>query len=679
MTHYAVLIGNSQFPNSNLKPLHSPLLDIDGLAEELKATGRGLFSAPQGEIDKLPNRTRSDIEKSLSKVLKKADKNDLVLIYYSGHGLPNNKNNDLYLATQDTEDELLEATAVSFDQLYKWISQSLCKRVVIILDCCYSGMAGLAFKGNVAAQLENINDRVAGTTLMTAASNDQVAIDRAEGGYSLFTKYLIDGLKGQADSNGNGVIGVGELFHYVSEKVSRDNPAQQPKRFLKGETGELIIAKSGRDSRKERADKFEPYLYTLAAEKRLPRDIVNDAITILSKSPKHLSPSEMLRDTLIAECYERKDAAEFIRQWVAADMNPIHAEREITLQQREQTLAAQQIQLEKQREELTEQLQTIRTQAEQHAAEAEKRLADEVAANQTAQQQLTQQQTEAQAQQAKLSAQIKALDDKQQELLRQAASDKQELTRQQTELKQQQQRVEQAKQAERTAQEKQQTAEQARQVADKNRQAAEDKLRTAEKNQQAEQTNLKQRLAEQQAVLETLRARPPVEKVVEKLVEKVVVKEVRRPKDKFIGALGGGILVAVLWGAFGGGKSSELPQKQPDPEAIMSAPAAAPAADTGAAAVPAPVAPDPIAEAKAILQGDEKEKWAGAVRTLEKLKPSQDAEAMLLLAGSYEGGVPGIKANQVKACNWYQKSSLAGNDQAKTRLAELQTTGDCRK
>jgi formylglycine-generating enzyme required for sulfatase activity len=202
--------------------------------------------------------------------------------------------------------------------------------------------------------------------------------------------------------------------------------------------------------------------------------------------------------------------------------------------------------------------------AEQHAAEAATRLTAEIAANQVTQQTLAEQQRQTETLQSNLSAQLSTLQDQHRLALQQA------------------------EQAQRAAEEQQRTADQARQVADKNRQTAEDKLRTAEKNQQAEQARLNQQLADQQRELTTLRAQPPVEveTVVEKIVEKEVVKEVRNPKDKLIGVVVGGVLVAAVWGV--AGNKSASPQTPVTTSTVAATPtplAASPQAQTNAPSI----------------------------------------------------------------------------------------------
>lgn len=251
MTNYAVLIGNSEFPNdSSLKSLSCPEKDVLGMKAVLTAENHGLFLADNVCI--LHNQNNSNIFEELEKVLDTATKNDLVLIYYSGHGLQDRLGN-LCLSTHNTRTEVLKSTAVSFNRLYaELIKTSYCKKIIIILDCCYSGLAGVSFKDNITSQLQSLNNQITGAFLITACSDNEVAQDRnANSEFSLFTKHLIGGLEtGAADNNGDGLISIDELFRYVSKKVQDEQPAQKPKRFVNNETGEMIIAKSGRGKKR---------------------------------------------------------------------------------------------------------------------------------------------------------------------------------------------------------------------------------------------------------------------------------------------------------------------------------------------------------------------------------------------------------------------------------------------
>src|SRR5579863_4617794 len=95
---YAVLIAASQFPEEEkLLPLRAPENDVDGLNEVLTSKELGGFT----DVAVLKNELSHVVHKKILRALRNADKNDFVLIYYSGHGKLDFSGR-LHLATKDT-------------------------------------------------------------------------------------------------------------------------------------------------------------------------------------------------------------------------------------------------------------------------------------------------------------------------------------------------------------------------------------------------------------------------------------------------------------------------------------------------------------------------------------------------------------------------------------------------
>jgi hypothetical protein len=102
----------------------------------------------------------------------------------------------------------------------------------------------------------------------------------------------------------------------VQSHVVAENPAQQPTKHVKEERGGLFIAKSGRDSRKERAEKIEHYFYDLAKEKRIAKDILRSVLELLEKTELQFFDIEKQQYALIIDVFERKiEPVEFVRKW----------------------------------------------------------------------------------------------------------------------------------------------------------------------------------------------------------------------------------------------------------------------------------------------------------------------------------------------------------------------------
>ncbi|MCK5871809.1 MAG: caspase family protein, partial [Methylococcales bacterium] len=263
MTKYAILIGNGSFPDEpTLHTLRCPLLDVVGLEKVLKDGARGDFN----EVIVLKDQNHNEIERCLNKICNQAKKQDLVLVYYSGHG-KQSKSWQLYLASLDTEVDLLNSTAVGLNKVYEFINDSRCQKIILILDCCHSGAASRAFKGNIDTKLKQLNEQSQGTYLISASTEHQFAVENLEDKYSLFTKHLIAGLEtGAADKNGNGLITLDELYQYVHDNVLAENKDQRPTKQSNDERGELVIAKSGHDLREAVIKNIRSRLWELSQQ-----------------------------------------------------------------------------------------------------------------------------------------------------------------------------------------------------------------------------------------------------------------------------------------------------------------------------------------------------------------------------------------------------------------------------
>lgn len=240
---YAVLIGSSSFDKEpKLTPLKCPGNDVDGMREILAAAELGAFEEPFV----FKNAESHVVARRIGKVLAEASNHDHVLIYYSGHGetdLPGH----LYLATANTEINNLIATSIPVDQLQVMISQSSCRKIMLILDCCYGGAAGKSFtiRGSIDENLKELA-RGSGVYILTASTASQTAQEREGDDYGLLTKHIISGIRqGAADANDDGLVSMDDLYQYVYTKVKSEG-YQEPMRWALNVKGEdLIIARAG--------------------------------------------------------------------------------------------------------------------------------------------------------------------------------------------------------------------------------------------------------------------------------------------------------------------------------------------------------------------------------------------------------------------------------------------------
>ncbi|MGH9222690.1 MAG: caspase family protein [Acidimicrobiales bacterium] len=232
----ALLIGNSTFPAdaNNLQTLEGPVNDVALLRGALTDRVAGLFDADS--VRMLPERTSGEILVELEQFFGAAKRDDVLLLYYSGHGVLNERG-QLFLCARDTRTDLLKSTSVSSMAVNMMFDESAARTTIIVLDCCHSG----AFKGGSFPDAL----RGSGRFLLTSCRSGQLANDAdRRNRTSLFTQHLVEGITGGAsDGDADGYVEVGELFDYVSERL-RAEGRQIPQRSFSGD-GDVAIARRG--------------------------------------------------------------------------------------------------------------------------------------------------------------------------------------------------------------------------------------------------------------------------------------------------------------------------------------------------------------------------------------------------------------------------------------------------
>jgi len=313
----AILVGSGKYPDEEkLQDLRCPARDVDGLAEVLQSPKHGAFS----ETVVVKDRPHHEVLLKINRLLKSADKNDFVVIYYSGHGKLDAANR-LHLCTTNTVIDALEATSVPVQSIKNYIDIAPPRQVSLVLDCCFSGAVGDVFaRSGVDDQLQQMSGG-RGTYIMSASTAVQVAIEKEEDEHSIFTKRLIEGIStGKADVDSDGLITMDELYKYVHDNVL-DDGFQEPMKWSINVRGDLIIARTAKPPRGERRKKVRERLLELAGADVLPDTILSSAMDLLGKDAALLSSELKSLDSLLDRLGEEKIAVgEFVGEWYAIEL-----------------------------------------------------------------------------------------------------------------------------------------------------------------------------------------------------------------------------------------------------------------------------------------------------------------------------------------------------------------------
>jgi len=264
-TRWAVVIGVGDYDNKSVPKLRFAESDADAMYRLL--TTRAGYERENVLLltDKAPEKpTLQNIRLALGDFLpRKTGRDDMVLIYYAGYGAPDvdatRKETDglaKYLIPRNVQPESLRKTAFAMDEIPGMLARVPAERVVLLLDASYSGAPGGRTFAPSNAQSRSLSDqfleRIAkprGRLVITASGPNEVALEPADLGHGIFTYYLLEGLSGKADRNGDGVVTVSELYPYLEDQVERRARAaggrQRP--LMKGDIeGTLPLSRLGR-------------------------------------------------------------------------------------------------------------------------------------------------------------------------------------------------------------------------------------------------------------------------------------------------------------------------------------------------------------------------------------------------------------------------------------------------
>ena len=250
---WAVVIGISQY--ERVRPLK--YADQDALAFHQYLTQN--IGVPDDHVTLLLNEkaTLYNLKRSLGTHLKRnAGAHDTVIIYYAGHGAPEadafNADGDgleKYLVPYDADSQDLYTTGLPMREVETIFQRLSAERVIFITDSCYSGApAGRTFatvsrRANLSDGFLNRLSKGKGRVVLTASRAGEVSEERDELGHGVFTYYLLEGLRGKADIDGDKIVTVDEIYSYLSEQVPAVT-GQNQHPVKKGEVeGQLILGR----------------------------------------------------------------------------------------------------------------------------------------------------------------------------------------------------------------------------------------------------------------------------------------------------------------------------------------------------------------------------------------------------------------------------------------------------
>lgn len=210
---WAVIIGAARYT-------HMPVLrytddDAYQVYAFLKSPEGGALPDNQLRLLIDEDATHENIITAMRSTFLRADENDVIMFYFSGHGVEG-----AFLSIDyDGYNNKLEHSEIT--QLLK---ASRAKHKIVFADACHSGSI-LAAKTNMSEALRRYYEAFeatrGGTALLMSSKGEEYSLEDGGLRSGIFSHFLVRGLKGEADNDGDSIITIDELFKFIHNNVRR--------------------------------------------------------------------------------------------------------------------------------------------------------------------------------------------------------------------------------------------------------------------------------------------------------------------------------------------------------------------------------------------------------------------------------------------------------------------------
>jgi WD40 repeat protein len=174
---------------------------------------------------------KQSIQKLIDSIALKARPDDIVMIFFAGHGILQLGQKNFYLLTAEASNADLNGVekevCISTEELKEWLRKIKANKQLLILDACNSGqvvqqLQELIDKRDIPADqqraLESLKDKT-GTFILSASASGQSAYETSLYGQGLLTYSLLSGIKFGNGLKDNKFIDVTRWFNYACDNV----------------------------------------------------------------------------------------------------------------------------------------------------------------------------------------------------------------------------------------------------------------------------------------------------------------------------------------------------------------------------------------------------------------------------------------------------------------------------
>lgn len=193
---YVVCVGIGNYADSKIPNLEKTEKDAISMASFYKKGTKNVITIT-GKYA-----TKAQIMNSIRSQFSRAKANDKIVFYFSGHGYPGG------FCPYDMHSI---SDGLTYSDVVNVMAKSKAKDKIIFADACNSG----AIRQSKSSSRPNPGN----VLLFLSSRGNENSIESPLISNGFFTNYLLHGLGGKADANGDKAITAKELFDFVSQGV----------------------------------------------------------------------------------------------------------------------------------------------------------------------------------------------------------------------------------------------------------------------------------------------------------------------------------------------------------------------------------------------------------------------------------------------------------------------------
>ena len=230
----ALIIGIDSFQDNKIRKLNFCRKDAEAMRDLL--SDRRYSPSAYVRVHYLlgEEATRERVRTALERLGDRAAPVDTVIVYFASHGIQQDGGQAFWVLHNSKVDRvsygneeirIVPQTALGQPEIHRLLNRIKARRIVVLVDSCFSAATVISYprgKDFKSPKAKNPFDgfKGAGRVVITASGGTQNAAELPQLGHGAFTYFLLEGLKGKADSNMDNVVELWEIWQYLDKKVT---------------------------------------------------------------------------------------------------------------------------------------------------------------------------------------------------------------------------------------------------------------------------------------------------------------------------------------------------------------------------------------------------------------------------------------------------------------------------